>query len=1320
MVPGVKPKVQIGEGTVIAGGLSDSIRRASVADNKVVGSQSMDLQKRLQQQQRRRDSIQKKLQPPQNEDKEEEEDEEDDGHHIRQLIFALSDALSSNAQSRRTTIRGPSVILSEQTAAERLLDIIMRIVQVNSTGRLQYKLQDFLLEFLTIPPARIEAPKIDVQGIINKRHAYWSSLRTNCCKWELDSNVQERLPSAVSSRAVSSQLPLPPTSAGTQDPFYNSAQSFFSQKSSGGESTELSDINAIPTIKGKSFGTLHSFSSSTEGWFPSAAKTKGWFPKSRHADRTIKLPGSAGYMFQGDVPAMHIKPKLNAWLQKDREIDFDRHWYVDNWNHRIKSDVGLCPLCPCRSCSFVPPPQSRPGGRMGRRTVAIHKASEEQCEQAERSFQQDVQCINHSLPFLQPPSKEILDNTDPPYEPPQYADPFNDRKTHQHFLSAKRKYFAACEKNSMLPRMPAFLVGEAKSAIRLSDQGLLDHDLWAMVDALGIQKITEFDASKNNFSDKGLQEFLRSSHFPNALLSDLNVSFSGAADGTLGVIADMMSAGCRRLHHLHLGGVNVSDSTWYAVCDAIMEHSNLRTLDLQEAQLGRMCQRAPVKVAQLMAQLPFLDRVDLSGNFLFHDACTAIAEALSQTTSLRELDVSHNASSHLVPPKRRQKKPPQPVPKGKASKEVTTKTEYQEVANFNPILLLCEGFAANTSLESLSLSESNIDYSGDFVLMDALRGHPKLEYLDLSNNPHGEDGLRTLLRLLMPPECRIAYCNITGARDSRINGLEVKYDFSEPRGHYELDFDHPQHRSVLRMLLDKANKNNEDPDIVFGRILMNPPLPKNTSWYRKSESGWKFPVDGHLSCDYVLAKSLPPCKDPVEVVKMYYRERRIAISMGRFVTLFTMYSNLSDSHQKAMLIRAMQDQVLLKSCHLRKFLQTTPELVEVIVTQLYSTVESMDKLALFDLLKQPDANRRFRRNARAHFFLNENNPTDKYRLDLAIPSERAVAERISVINLFEMLPSNAIDNTQHGFGEGVRNASLEGIPIQHFVNRFAMQAHGTLSLDYSSPRGPSRKAATLSNMVLESVMDLLENSQCNHEDQVQALRGVSHLMTLNPSQMCELLRKVPNRAIQQKAGTNSALMQQRRKSLLSKFQRAAKKAQVYTKLGLKIKESAFQYIDTNPRISAFICFFNRCICQTDLCTQTCLYDVKMFTHACSKEIQTRIGVLRTFDALACHSPDTNCGNRFECRMFIHEEWTLAKFLIFLAAREDGENMVKCFWSERNFLAVQGYDFIPPGDWLRDLPMKGTFCATYVEEKEEYRLLNERKKLAEQLCWGYDA
>ena len=57
-------------------------------------------------------------------------------------------------------------------------------------------------------------------------------------------------------------------------------------------------------------------------------------------------------------------------------------------------------------------------------------------------------------------------------------------------------------------------------------------------------------------------------------------------------------------------------------------------------------------------------------------------------------------------------------------------------------------------------------------------------------------------------------------------------------------------------------------------------------------------------------------------------------------------------------------------------------------------------------------------------------------------------------------------------------------------------------------------------------------------------------------------------------------------------------------------------------------------------------------------------------------------------------------------------MLKAYWSERGFLAEQGFDFIVPEPWLRDLPREGTFACTYVSELPEYRLPEVRKKLAE--------
>jgi hypothetical protein len=55
------------------------------------------------------------------------------------------------------------------------------------------------------------------------------------------------------------------------------------------------------------------------------------------------------------------------------------------------------------------------------------------------------------------------------------------------------------------------------------------------------------------------------------------------------------------------------------------------------------------------------------------------------------------------------------------------------------------------------MASAQIDLAADFVLFQSAAAHPRLESLDLSGNPHGDDGLRALLRLTMPANSRFNY-----------------------------------------------------------------------------------------------------------------------------------------------------------------------------------------------------------------------------------------------------------------------------------------------------------------------------------------------------------------------------------------------------------------------------------------------------------------------------------------------------------------------------------------------------------------------------------
>jgi hypothetical protein len=504
-------------------------------------------------------------------------------------------------------------------------------------------------------------------------------------------------------------------------------------------------------------------------------------------------------------------------------------------------------------------------------------------------------------------------------------------------------------------------------------------------------------------------------------------------------------------------------------------------------------------------------------------------------------------------------------------------------------------------------------------------------------------------------------------------------------------------------------------DTCFKNVHVDPSI--SGKWYWKDDSGWNVPTSGVVQFEFIWSQEFERTEDPAETVRCYYRSRRVALTMGRFVTLYGMYVQLRDSNQKAMMIRAMHDQILLKMCHLKKLLDVSPDLLELLVNMLYSAVESMDSMALFDLIKRPDASRRFRKVARAHFFFNDSNPTDHYVIDLEIPAQYSVAEKVAILNAWEMLAPGVPDTTQYGRGEGVRNCVWEGTTtVKSFMN-FSLPPSGRLTMDYVSPKGPNPRMPHMGEAAFAAILDQIRETECSFEDRVCALRSVSHRMTLDSEQTRTICLEVPNRNVYAGSAT---VNEGARRTALEKIHRATTRARALTVFGACVQKSAFQIEEFNPRVEAFVCFFNRTKGQTELCTRQCLYDDKQYSKQCALEMRKRLGVLRTFDAMHCADPLSNGGNRFVCRMWIHEEWQLARFLVKLASVEEGANMVKTKWSERKFMEDQGYDFLVPEHWLYDMPMIGTFTLNYVEEKAEYRNVGERRFLAEQIMgWGAD-
>jgi len=88
--------------------------------------------------------------------------------------------------------------------------------------------------------------------------------------------------------------------------------------------------------------------------------------------------------------------------------------------------------------------------------------------------------------------------------------------------------------------------------------------------------------------------------------------------------------------------------------------------------------------------------------------------------------------------------------------------------------------------------------------------------------------------------------------------------------------------------------------------------------------------------------------------------------------------------------------------------------------------------------------------------------------------------------------------------------------------------------------------------------------------------------------------------------------------------------------------------------------------------------------------------------------------KYRLDLSVFEEWTTLRFLILLTEKEPGTHFLKCTWSERAFLREQGFDFMIPPSWNRSPPKVGVIEFHYITEKRDFRRLDARGDLAQEL------
>eukprot|EP00927_Polykrikos_kofoidii_P019738 TRINITY_DN19250_c0_g1_i1.p1 TRINITY_DN19250_c0_g1~~TRINITY_DN19250_c0_g1_i1.p1 ORF type:complete len:1366 (-),score=216.92 TRINITY_DN19250_c0_g1_i1:136-4233(-) len=902
-------------------------------------------------------------------------------------------------------------------------------------------------------------------------------------------------------------------------------------------------------------------------------------------------------------------------------------------------------------------------------------------------------------------------------------------------------YSFACEKSRVLPTayrpiVNAIMAGNAigferpessggtgpKLRVDLSHYGVGDGALAALGETMArIPKIEVLNLAGSNISGPATCKFLRLRVPPfGGSLKELDFSRSrqlGA--GIFTTIAELLVQDkLRILETLRFDTVPVPEQCWLPLLHALDYAGTLKQLGFADTRMGLVSQDPCVEIARLLKNT-MLTALDISGNFFRQVGCEHLARALEATEALLYLDISFNAGDHLTAPEMIDP-PAMPTEEEEVAEQAQDSDDEQApveppsppppepiaAAVYPPLLLVCEGLLRNETLQALAMAQCSLEYCADFILGRALLSHKRLKWLDLSTNPHmspsvAASGLGCLLRAVAERKSSVDYVNLADMRESSFATQTIVFDRRDPSDSYALNLEHPQHRFVLRELLERPQVAGKASAACFEDVVREHPEEPAGPWsisnvQRDSKGEFQVPSEGNLRFTYTVPCDCgAPERNPLHTAADWYKLGRVSLCLSRSVAVLAMYDSCKSDEQRRHFFRDAADALLLKTAHLHMFVQKSVCTVQL--DALYQLLPAVDDLQ-YTIPDNPFSHRHFELKTRCQirelFWLNLQNPTGRYSLDLSNPSDRAVALRLQALSNFEralLQAEGRPDISRRGDGEPVMRLAVcvaEGSPKGYdalggfSAKRFGdltIPTVGRLELDYASwtraPRSRSggRSVAAPPDVDVQRVVQVLMSSRASAISKLRAFRSVSHHLILTLKDVLDVV-------------------------------------DIFVEIG------SGATVGGSLSIDAVVVCFSRCSERQKLVSPLGLYNAS-WSDAEASEFGSRLGAVHVFDWQDCESEATNRpgGNTFELDLAVNEERCIFLFLLELSQREGAEgegykSIVNATWTEGGGLPPGWYDM-----WMESLPesvpSKGVFSCVYkrgglpeggeeVEEEEE--------------------
>eukprot|EP00928_Gymnodinium_smaydae_P040763 TRINITY_DN27616_c0_g1_i3.p1 TRINITY_DN27616_c0_g1~~TRINITY_DN27616_c0_g1_i3.p1 ORF type:complete len:1236 (-),score=149.79 TRINITY_DN27616_c0_g1_i3:331-4038(-) len=668
--------------------------------------------------------------------------------------------------------------------------------------------------------------------------------------------------------------------------------------------------------------------------------------------------------------------------------------------------------------------------------------------------------------------------------------------TPRSFISRRRQYIRDCSNGGVVPTTLRYLTGHS-TELTAAGRDLRDPDLLAVVATLRERGcVQDVDLSDNSLLTdvslvpflEGLAEFTADNIRTLTLRNCLQLG-PGATHAALSLIKDASG-----LQMLDLSRVPIGLSMHLPLCDAIGRHCTLDKVNLAGTGLGTCL--ASQCVAALLGSFKIVC-LDLGWNCFSADVFACFGECLKLNSVLKDLRICN--CSCLTP-------------------QGDTSCAY-----------LLELLGYNKSLTHLDISMNRVDLTNALVLEDSLERH-KLERVDVSQNPLGVLGMRSMLRLLVRDSSgldsfRSDNCSGYGGGTevAIMHEEEQSLSLALPGRRYCLDLSRPPHRSILRMLYKIAERFGMKGEDVFLNVAYRDVEASNTVYKhgaRDAQGVVQVLSRGSFQATFSLGKVLDGrFSEKLPEYNVFLREelqrRRCDVANRKIVPLLAKWKQLEgQSIQQEIFVKALARDFNFPLDLLGTFVNSTERafVAQALTTLLPCTDLTPSVMYISYLMFPKVSDLVHARRKMVHLLdFNAQNPTGHYRLDLANSDDYVVAERIILMDRWETVidrKRGVQDTSPNGNGAHTRNEIHHSKPLLYYYNTLSdwcPPESGVFELDYVGSERPPEKAVLMCDRRFPKLLASVYDSQCVPAHKIRAVRSISHHVYFTSLQMRMLM-----------------------------------------------------------------------------------------------------------------------------------------------------------------------------------------------------------------------